>query len=54
MGGVCTRLAMPAKGQGVGVAVCLLSFAITWPLQPTEMMMCGESYFRPFEKNKEI
>lgn len=54
MGSVCTRLVVPAKGQGMGVTVCLLSIAITWPLQPTEMMMCGESYLRHFEKNKEI
>lgn len=46
---------MLVKGQGVVVRVVrVLSMAMAWPLPPAEMMMCGESYFRHFEKNKKI
>lgn len=43
---------MLVKDQGVVVVGCLLSMAMAWPLPPTEIMMCGESYFRHFEKIK--
>lgn len=56
MGGVCPRLVMPVKagggGGGGGGGDVLALHCHSWPLPPTEIMMCRESYSRHFEKIK--